>query len=199
MNTEAIFRISIALLIVVALSVSAYFRRRAARVGNEPIDRRQEGLPTMVVLRIAGLGVWLLMIAYVINPDWLAFAAVSLPVELRWFGLLLSVAALPLIVWMFRSLGNNITDTVVTRQKATLVVQGPYRWIRHPLYTFGGLLFIGLILMASNGLIALLGATTFGILILRTPKEEERLIERFGDDYRAYMRRTGRFVPRLRA
>lgn len=199
MNTEAIFRISIAVLIVVALSISAYFRRRAARAGNEPIDRRQEGLSIMVVLRIAGLGVWLLVIAYVINPDWLAFSAVSLPVELRWLGLFLSVAALPLIVWMFRSLGNNITDTVVTRQKATLVVQGPYRWIRHPLYTFGGLFFIGLILMAANGLIALLGVITFAILVLRTPKEEERLVERFGDEYRAYMRRTGRFVPRVRA
>lgn len=197
MDTETFFRVCILMLTVVALAVSLYFRRRAARRGNEKNHRREEGLLIMIVLRVAGFGLWLAMFAYVIQPDWIAFAAVSLPVELRWLGLLLSLIALPLLAWMFMSLGDNITDTVVARQRARLVMIGPYRRIRHPLYSFGALFFAGLILMTSNLLIALLGVTACALLLLRTPKEEARLIERFGDEYCAYMRRTGRFVPHI--
>lgn len=199
MNTDTFFRIAILVLIVVALGISAYFRRRAARRGNDKIERREEGLAIMILLRIAGFGLWLAMLVYVVNPEWIAFAAVPLPVELRWVGLFLSVTALPLMVWMFRSLGDNITDTVIIRQKAQLVTRGPYRWIRHPLYSFGSLFFGGMLLMTSNLLIAVLGITALAMLWRRTPKEEARLVERFGEEYRAYMERTGRFIPRVRA
>jgi protein-S-isoprenylcysteine O-methyltransferase Ste14 len=151
----------------------------------------------MIVLRIAGFGVWLSIIAYVINPEWLAFAALPLPDWLRWFGFALSLTALPLLFWMFRSLGNNITDTVQTRQHAQLVVRGPYRYIRHPLYSFGALFFIGLMLMAANWLILLLGVVALTLLILRTPNEEAHLVEKFGDEYRTYMSYTPRFIPRF--
>lgn len=194
---DNIFRLLILGLTVIALGVSVYYRRRAARVGNDRIERTQEGVPQMILLRAAGLGMWVSVLVYIINPAWIAFAAIPLPEWLRWFGFFLSAAALPLLVWMFRSLGNNITDTVQTRQNAQLVTNGPYRWIRHPLYTFGTLFFVGLTLMSANALILLFGAVALTILALRTPIEEARLIETFGDEYRAYMDRTGRFVPRL--
>lgn len=61
---------------------------------------------------------------------------------------------------------------------------GPYRWARHPLYTAGTTFFVSLSVLA--------------MLLVRLPKEEGRLIERFGDEYREYMQRTGCFLPRLR-
>lgn len=194
---DTIFRIAILGMMVLAVSVSAYFRDRARRSSNDKMDRAQEGVPLMFVLRITGLGVWLTTLAYVINPEWIQFAALPVPDAARWLGLLLSAMALPLLVWMFRSLGNNITDTVQTRQTAQLVVRGPYRWVRHPLYSFGGLFFIGIILMSANGLIALFGVLAFTMLLMRTPKEEAQLLARFGDAYRDYALRTGRFFPRL--
>jgi protein-S-isoprenylcysteine O-methyltransferase Ste14 len=180
---------------VTALGISAFFRRRAARIGGEKMDRTQEGVPLMIILRVAGFGVWLSTLVYVINPAWLAFAALPVPEWARWLGFGLTLVALPLMVWMFRTLGNNITDTVQTRDKAQLVVQGPYRYIRHPLYSFGVLFFIGLMLMAANGLVMALGAIALSLLLLRTPKEEARLVQRFGDAYREYMARTARFIP----
>lgn len=192
---DTIFRLLILGLMVTALGISAYFRRKAQRKGGDKIDRTQEGVPLMIVLRVAGLAVWLSVLAYVMNPDWLAFAALPIPDALRWFGLALSLSALPLIVWMFRSLGNNITDTVQTRASAQLVVRGPYQYIRHPLYSFGVLFFIGLMLMAANALIFFFGATALVMLMLRTPTEEKMLVEKFGDAYREYMTRTPRFVP----
>jgi protein-S-isoprenylcysteine O-methyltransferase Ste14 len=146
-------------------------------------------------LRVAGFGVWLSIILYIINPEWLSFAALPFPDWLRWLGFALSVIALPLIVWMFRSLGNNITDTVQTRETAHLVVRGPYKWIRHPLYSFGTLFVVGLMLMLANWLIILLGAIALVLLILRTPNEEAHLVEKFGDEYRTYMAHTARFIP----
>lgn len=194
---DNLFRLLILAMMVTALSITAYFRRRAQRTGGDKIDRRQEGVPLMIVLRVTGFGLWLSVLAYVIDPAWIGFAALPVPEWARWLGFGLCLAALPLMVWMFRSLGNNITDTVQTRQNAQLVVRGPYRWIRHPLYSFGALFFIGLMLMSANWLVMLLGGIAFTMLILRTPKEEERLVERFGDEYRQYMARTARFIPGL--
>ena len=194
---DTMFRLVILVLMVTALSISAYFRRKAQRTGGDKIDRTQEGVPLMIVLRVAGLSLWLSVLAYVINPEWIAFAALPIPDALRWFGFVLSLLALPLMLWMFRSLGNNITDTVQTRARAQLVVRGPYQYIRHPLYSFGVLFFIGLMLMAANALIVFFGATALVMLILRTPIEEKMLMEKFGDAYREYMTRTPRFVPHL--
>ena len=44
------------------------------------------------------------------------------------------VVAACLLIWTFRSLGTNLTDTVVTRKDHTLVTSGPYRFVRHPFY-----------------------------------------------------------------
>ena len=91
----------------------------------------------------------------------------------------------------------NITDTVVTRREHKLVTNGPYRWIRHPLYTFGSLFFLCLSLVSANWLILLLVIPTFTILVQRTSIEEQALQERFGKEYLRYSARTGRFFPRL--
>ena len=101
------------------------------------------------------------------------------------------------VVWMFRTLGRNLTDTVVTRKQHTLVTNGPYRWVRHPLYTLAALLGIASSLAAANWFFIVAGGLVFLLLAIRTRKEEENLLARFGDDYRTYMQRTGRFVPRL--
>jgi protein-S-isoprenylcysteine O-methyltransferase Ste14 len=132
-----------------------------------------------------------------INPAWMAWSALPLPAWLRWVGAGLVAAAIPLEYWMFSSLGKNVTDTVATRQEHTLVTHGPYRWIRHPLYTFGFLAFAGFTLLLANWFTGLAGLIAISVLAIRTPIEEAKLIERFGDEYREYMQRTGRFLPRL--
>jgi protein-S-isoprenylcysteine O-methyltransferase Ste14 len=102
-----------------------------------------------------------------------------------------------LIYWVFSSLGNNVSPTVITRARHTLVTHGPYRWVRHPLYTTGMLSYLSFALLAEIWLIFLIAVPAFIVLAVRTSKEEARLVERFGEDYRGYMRRTGRFLPRL--
>ena len=164
---------------------------------GEKLDRRQEGIFILVALRLAGLAGMAGLIAYLIDPACMAWAAVPLPVWLRWTGVGLALIAGSLLVWMFRTLGRNLTDTVVTRKQHTLVTNGPYRWVRHPLYSSAALAIIGNSLIAANWFIFVAGCLVLLMLVIRTRKEEQNLIAKFGDDYRNYMQRTGRFVPRL--
>ncbi len=103
----------------------------------------------------------------------------------------------PLLFWTFNSLGKNLTDTVVTRREHTLVTHGPYRWVRHPFYDVGFLWLTSLSLLSANWLLALFGAAVLTMLVIRSRVEEAKLIERFGEEYRAYARRTGKFFPRF--
>ena len=120
-----------------------------------------------------------------------------MPLWLRWFGVSLGVTGATLLIYVFRSLGTNITDTVVTRARHTLVTTGPYRWVRHPFYVATALAVAANSLVIANWFVAATGAATVGLLVLRTRIEEEKLVERFGVEYKTYMACTGRFFPRL--
>ena len=195
MHDDQLFRVILLAGFVIFMPIGIYHRLRS-RTG-EKLDRRQEGLFILVTLRLIGIAAMLGLIAYLIDPAWMAWAAVPLPVWLRWTGVGLALIAGLLLVWMFRTLGRNLTDTVVTRREHTLVTTGPYRWVRHPLYTSAALLVVANSLATANWFYLATGFVVILLLVIRTRKEEENLIARFGDDYRKYMQRTGRFLPRL--
>ena len=194
---ENIFRILAGIFLLTAMGISSYFRRKADRESGERISRRVDGTPMMTVIRLGGLILWLSPFVYLINPDWMVWSKIGLPEWIRWLGVGLGVLCTLGIYWLFSSIGSGITATSATRQRHTLVTRGPYRWVRHPLYTFGSSMFVAFGMMADNWFIALLGVLAFIAMAIRTPKEEANLIEKFGDEYRAYMQRTGRFLPKF--
>jgi protein-S-isoprenylcysteine O-methyltransferase Ste14 len=194
MNDNQLFRLILLAGFAFLLPIGIYHRLKS-RTG-EKLDRRQEGLFILVTLRLAGITGMLGVLAYLINPEWLAWAAMPLPNGLRWTGAGFGVISGLLFVWTLGNLGKNLTDTVVTRQDHTLVTAGPYRWIRHPFYTSAALMIPASFLLAANWFFLAIGAAVFLLLAIRTRKEEENLIARFGDSYREYMQRTGRFIPR---
>ena len=102
-----------------------------------------------------------------------------------------------LLTWTLGSLGKNFTDTVVTRTHHTLVTTGPYRWVRHPFYVCAGLVTLAVSLIMANAFFLVSGGLILLLLALRTRVEEANLLSPFGDDYRNYMDRTGRFFPRF--
>jgi protein-S-isoprenylcysteine O-methyltransferase Ste14 len=85
----------------------------------------------------------------------------------------------------------------VTRKAHTLVTGGPYRWVRHPFYASVLLLVVSCATLAANWFILASGLAVFSMMVLRTRIEEGWPVERFGDEYRRYMKRTGAFFPRL--
>ncbi len=194
---ETFFRILAAVILFSAIGVSVYHRRKADRESGGRVSTRDEGKLMVLALRLGGLLLWLSAIAYLINPAWMAWSKAGLPLPLRWLGVGMGLICDLLVFWLFRSLGNSISPTVSTRQDHRLVTSGPYRYIRHPLYTFGTLLFLSFGMAADNWLFAVLAIFAFILLALRTPNEEAHLIAAFGDEYRDYMRTTGAFLPRL--
>lgn len=196
MNSETTFQLIALALFAVLAAIGFSYRLRAAKAGDI-ILRREEGLSTMLLLRLCGFSMWLGLLTYLVNPRWMAWASVPLPLWARWLGAGIVLTGLPLTYWMFHSLGANVTDTVSIRRAHQLVLTGPYRWIRHPMYTFSAIVFAGFTLLTANWFIGVMGLAALAMLIVRTPVEEAKLIQKFGDEYRIYMARTGRYWPRL--
>lgn len=196
MPSETPFRISLVVVMVLTMAVTGYHRWQAATSG-EKISHKDEGYVFATVLRLAGLCLWICTFAYLLYPASAQWAAVPLPRWLRWCGVVSGTLCSLLMYWTLSSLGKNLTDTVITRAQATLVTRGPYRWVRHPFYVTAALLMASVTLLTANWLIGLSGLVIMTLLVIRTPNEEQKLIERFGDEYRHYMQTTGRFLPRM--
>jgi protein-S-isoprenylcysteine O-methyltransferase Ste14 len=184
--------------LVAAIGSSGYYRRRAHKVSG-PIARAREGTPMMAGRALVALPLFLAPLVYIINPRWMDWASIAMPMWLRVSGFILALSTVPAVHWILRSLGANVSETVLTKEQHQLVSHGPYRWVRHPLYTTGLALFVGLALMQASwfGLLAA-AVALWGITAVVIPREEDALEARFGAQFRAYRSRTGRLVPRLR-
>lgn len=197
MNLDATFRPYVVAGFVLIILIALPFRIKSQATG-EKLDRMQEGLAMLIGLRLAGAVLWVSAIAYMVSPAAMGWASLPLPIWLRWSGVALSAIAAVLLIWTLRSLGPNLTDTVVTRHAHTLVTRGPYRWVRHPFYDCMALFTLSIALTASNWFLIATGILVFLLLATRSWTEEDHLLARFGEPYRAYQLRTGRFLPRFR-
>lgn len=179
--------------VIGTLGISAYHRYRARQSGGEVLRRRSEGPRILLLRAIVALPLFVSVLLFLVQPRWMAWSALGIPDWLRWIGAGLGLLSVPAAWWVFRSLGRNVSETMLTRADQALVTTGPYRWVRHPLYMTGGMLFVGVGLMAANWFILLFAGLAVGLTFLVVvPREEDALVTRFGDAYREYMGRTGR-------
>ena len=196
MPSENPFRATVAIVTALTIAVTLYHRIRAASTG-ETISRKNEGYFFAIALRLAGLSLFVVTFAYLIAPVSVQRAMIAIPTPVRWIGTVTGLFSSLLMYWTLSSLGKNLTDTVVTRTNATLVTDGPYRWVRHPFYVTTALVMFSVTLLTANWLVGLLCLVVLAMLAIRTPKEERALVARFGQPYTDYMARTGRFIPRI--
>jgi protein-S-isoprenylcysteine O-methyltransferase Ste14 len=191
--TETGFRIAFAILWLVFFGVRLYFQRkvRGVRV-SERVNEKQE----LLFFRLFAL-TYLIMPLYFLTP-WLDFARLPLPAWLRWLGGGITYAGIGLFGWAHQALGMNWTAVLALAKEHELVTNGPYRAVRHPMYSAFFVIGVGLLLLSANGFI---GITYLGILLLmvlaRVSLEEKMMVERFGDAYRQYIEKTGRLFPRF--
>ena len=199
MSVDVVFRGIFFVVFLAGFAISGYHRRRARQSG-ETIPRRAEGSAALMLRMALALLVLVSYIAYVFAPNWIAWADLGLPMWFRWGAAAIAVACLPAIWWMFVSIGDNISETVLTKRTHVLTTHGPYRWIRHPLYAFALLWLLSLALLASNWLLLLwpcIGVVIVSLVVI--PREEANLIKAFGQQYEEYREQTGALLPRLRA
>jgi protein-S-isoprenylcysteine O-methyltransferase Ste14 len=176
------------------MGIRVYYHRRASREGGR-MDVRESRAAILLRLALAIPLVGLLT-AYLIRPQILDGARVDFPEWASLLGLLLMVVTFPLIVWVQESLGANFNTILGTRERGSLVTHGPYRWVRHPMYSVLFVYMLSILLMTENLLVGgiFLGAF-LATIASRIDREEAILEEKYGEDYRHYKRRTPRFLP----
>lgn len=180
-----------------SVGISAYYRRRA-RLEGGTIARRQEGGAVLAARALGGLTAFAAILAHALIPAAMAWASFQSRDWVPWLGVVAGVVIVPMTYWVFSSIGRNVSETVLTKEGHELVTIGPYRWVRHPLYAVGIALFAAMGLMLRSWLVLLFAAVALVLFrFVVIPAEEQRLIEKFGDQYSTYMRRTGRFLPRV--
>lgn len=134
---------------------------------------------------------------YIFSP-WLDFADYHLPVWMGWAGATLFVLSLLILRKAYRDLGANWSPKFDIVAGQHLVTTGVYAYIRHPIYAGLWIWAFAQPLLLQNWLAGVLLLPTFLILYLvRVPREEQTLLDEFGEAYRQYCQRTGRLVPRL--
>ena len=191
---ELPFKFVLAVLLALFAGTAWYFQDGIKR--SKRITVKYESRETFFY-QLNGL-VWILILLYIFF-SWLDFAHLLIPVWLRWIGSLILLFGNACFFWTHRTLGRNWSGILEIRQGHTLVTEGPYRFVRHPMYTAILLVGIGVSLLSANWLVAVSYLGVFGgIILVRVPSEEEMMLEQFGDAYRNYMQRTGRLIPCLR-
>ena len=137
------------------------------------------------------------LVMYIIGMQWIDAFFFPLPVWLRWVGFALGVVTVAFWTWTQVTLDTQWSAQLQLTKEHHLITTGPYARIRHPLYAglFGWC--ISLTLLTANWIFAAICAFAFAGLLWRIPKEEQMMLEAFGDEYRTYMQRTGRFFPKL--
>ena len=134
LQMPAAVRLTLIALSLSFIAVGGYHRIQSQRSG-ERLDRTKEGWPILIGIRLMGLLVVGSTAAWLWRPDRFEWASWPISLGLRWIGVAGFTCAVAWLMWMFHALGRNLTDTVVTRRNAHFVDDGPYRFVRNPMYT----------------------------------------------------------------
>lgn len=161
--------------------------------------------PSPTLSRIRG---WRWYVPMVLLPvEWLlAPALIALRVgeiEAGWLpvrvvGLAVGLAGAVLLVWSSVLLGRLMIHGAAVREDHTLIENGPYRFVRHPVYAGYLALLLGSGVASLNVCLWVLWSVSFAGILVQAASEEQLLGERFGRDYERYVRQTGRLVSRFR-
>jgi len=197
MNPEFIFRVLLPILIISFAAHRGYYVKFHSQPESDTMKQREEGVASKLA-GLLGMAGFISVVAYTIKPSWLAFANLSFPLWLRWAGVGIAFIGFALLQWAQVTLANSWSDTPRMMKEQTLITSGPYRKIRHPIYTAFILILGSPFLISASWLIGLcwLGMTVLEV-ISRINFEEALMIEFFGEQYRKYMKKTGRLFPKV--
>lgn len=140
--------------------------------------------------------IWLLL-----RPEaryrWLSERFMPAGAAMEWTGVILTGAGVAVAIWARWHLGANWSGTVTLKEGHELIRTGPYRWVRHPIYTGILLALLGTAIAAGEvrGLVAV--AIAWASFYFKARREEAFLTQEFGEKFGIHARETGMFVPRI--
>ena len=166
------------------------------RCRNSKAIKKYKSIVEIIILGITGITM-ILPFFFILTP-WLDFANYNLPQWLGWVGTAVFAIALLLLWRSHADLGPNWSPLPQIRQGHSLITDGIYLHIRHPMYAAHLLWAIAQGFLIENWLAGwgfLL--VSLALYLIRIPKEEHMMLEQFGEQYRQYISRTGRIIPRF--
>lgn len=198
MSSEHVFRSLFVIFGVAMMAIRIYYQSKV--VGERDRTQIKESGPRLVCGAVAAVVTIVFGLEYIVVPGTFGWAyTLGYPVWLRWLGALLLTGGIGLLWLAHHHLDLNFNSLVAAKEGQVLVESGPYRWVRHPVYTAYLMNYVGGGLLSANVVLTFVPVVFFAAMVaLRVGDEERVLVETFGDRYEAYMRRTGRFLPRLR-
>ena len=132
-----------------------------------------------------------------INPLWLSLNFLLIPELARWVGLILLLLSIPLAAWVHQTLGRSYSYALETKTEQTLITSGPFSRVRHPLYSAHNIFNLGKVLLTLNIPLIIIAILGVPLTYTRMRDEERMMIEQFGEEYKEYIRRTGRMFPKV--
>ncbi len=202
MIAESTFRMMFVILLGALFAMRFYFMIKVRRSGGRLTPNQKaverEGGRGILFIRIAVFFLLMAFLAmYIIGMAWIDLFSFPLPVWLHWAGFGLGLFSVAFWTWTQIHLDTQWSAQLQLRQEHHLVTSGPYSRIRHPLYSamFGWAVSLGF--LTANWIFVAMCLLSIAGTVARVPKEEQMMIEAFGDEYKAYMQRTGRFFPKL--
>ena len=189
------FHLAFIVVFLIFFGIRAVYHRKAQQQQGK-VEYREEKMTR--IRHSVGLLFPLALLTYMVYPRLLGAFDLPLPLWVQWLGLGLGLISIAFITWVHRALDVNFSVILHVRENHNLVTHGPYRFMRHPMYTALFLHGLSVLLMTRNALIGGLYLVSLSaILLLRVRSEEQEMIGKFGPAYLDYRRQTWRFVPRL--
>lgn len=160
MHSETFFRIILPLVIVIFALHRGYYVKNYSKPDDATLKKREEGIVTKIASVLGVIG-FISVVLFTIHPGWLQFAQFALPEWVRWTGVGVAILGFIFLQWAQVTLGKSWSDTPRMTKGQALITNGPYQFIRHPIYTAFLLILGSTLLISSNWLIgfAWLGMT----------------------------------------
>jgi protein-S-isoprenylcysteine O-methyltransferase Ste14 len=150
-----------------------------------------------VLLGLLSVMMFLLPLIYSVS-NWLKFADYTLPGWMGWLGVVLLACAILVFARAHKDLKSFWSPSLEIYEGHTLMTNGIYGYIRHPMYASQWLWVIAQALLLQNWIAGFLNFIFFIFFyILRTRSEEKMMLDTFGDQYRSYMEKTGGVLPKF--
>jgi protein-S-isoprenylcysteine O-methyltransferase Ste14 len=165
-------------------------RSRKTRTTQRPEPARER-----VLMLISLTGLFLIPAFYTITgiPG---FADYTFHPLQAWLGVVVLICAVALFFHTHRRLGRSWSVTLEIRENHGLVTDGIYRFVRHPMYSAYFLWTLSQALLLPNWIAGPAGLVGFGTLFaFRVRREEQMMLDAFGEPYAAYAARTKRIIP----
>jgi protein-S-isoprenylcysteine O-methyltransferase Ste14 len=197
MVQEDVFRLIFALSGVALLAIRVYYQSKIlSERGRTTVTGRSWRLLPGAIAAATSI---VFGLAYIFFPSAFAWSYADYPDWVRWGGALTLLSGLLLLWAAHHRLGVSFHSLVVRKSEQALVETGPYRAIRHPIYSAYVVSYVGGGLLASSLVLTLIPGPLYALFVaLRVGEEETAMVAQFGQRYVDYMGRTGRFLPPLR-